>query len=572
MTLENPDHSGRDSSYTSGVGAEEIKQSSNFLRGSVREELDDAGRPAFSADNEVILKFHGIYQQDDRDVRRARAAAKEPLAHICMVRAAIPGGRLSAQQFLALDALADEIGDGSLRITTRQGLQYHFVPKHGLRALIRTLNEQLVTTLAACGDVVRNVMYCPAPFRDPARDQLTELVRAIADRFRPRSGAYYEIWLDGERAATAAPRAVEPEPIYGPTYLPRKFKIAVAHPGDNCIDAYAQDVAVVPVDDGGTYVQRCTILVGGGFGVSHADSTTYPRAATPLTTVGIDEVLDVIEAIVTVQRDNGQRGDRKHARLKYLIDRWGLDHFRSEVEARVERELPPALPVRWAGSDDHLGWHERGDGKLFLGMRVPAGRLRDGDVRSRSAVRAIVEGLECDVRFTPNQDIVLDGIPVEDRGRIDALLGAHGVEEPTSIIPVLRRALACPALPTCGLALTEAERVLDDVVADVHAAMAQAGIGDEEITFRMTGCPNGCARPYSAEIGLVGRTKTSYDILIGGDHVGRRLTTTYRTGVKRDAVGAELAPLFARYVAERGAGERFGDWCHRSVVQPTTPP
>lgn len=540
---------------------EQIKAESDYLRGTLAEELDnDDAR--FSSDSEILLKFHGIYQQDDRDVRRERTQKKMPLEYICMVRASIPGGALTREQYLAIDKLADEVADGTLRVTTRQGIQYHFTRKGDLRQLIRTLNDNLVTTLAACGDVVRNTMCCPAPFADDLHEAVHEHTQRIARRFRPKTGSYYDVWIDGERAVSAKPvDAVEP--LYGTTYLPRKFKIAVAFPGDNCVDAYTQDVAAVAHAQGDE-IESFTILVGGGFGVSHADDTTYPRIGTPLTTVSPDKLDEVIEAIIVVQRDNGERGDRKHARLKYLVDRWGMERFKQEVEAVYGEALPAAVEVTWRSADDHLGWHDQGDGKWFIGVRIESGRILDKeDLNLRSALREVISSHAGRVRFTPSQDIILADIEPDRKLAVEAILRKAGVALVESLTPLVRSALACPALPTCGLALTDAERVLPEVVADIQESMDVAGVGDDELVFRMTGCPNGCARPYSAELGLVGRGKTSYDVLVGGSALGTRLAKTYLKNVKRSEITKAVDPLLKRYAEERMDSERFGDWADR---------
>jgi sulfite reductase (ferredoxin) len=549
------------------INAEDVKRNSQYLRGTLPDELknDDA---KFSEESEILLKFHGVYQQDNRDTRRERVAIQKiDPEYICMVRASIPGGALTAQQYLVMDKLADDVANGTLRITTRQGLQYHFTHKGELQQLISTLNENLVSTLAACGDVVRNTMCCPAPYSDALHTELHELTQGIAKRFRPRTESYYDVWVDGEKAVSALPpRAPEEvEPIYKDVYLPRKFKIGVAYPGDNCIDSYTQDVGLAPHTDG-ERITAFTVLVGGGFGVSHADDTTYPRIATPLATVSPEEVADVVEAIVIVQRDHGERGDRKHARLKYTIDRIGLSAFKNLVEQQYGRALDDPREVVWGAAHDHLGWAEQGDGKWFLGVRVEAGRILDKEgIALRSALREIVQRYNTPVRFTPNQDIILADIEAADRVQVEAILRKAGVSMVSELAPVVRTALACVALPTCGLALTEAERVLPEIINSLHEAMSEFGLGEEEITFRMTGCPNGCARPYSAEIGLIGRSKTSYDILLGGDHIGTRLTKTYKKSVKRDQIINELRPLFERFAVERNGAEGFGDWADRAV-------
>jgi sulfite reductase (ferredoxin) len=556
---------------------ERLKEASGHLRAALAEELEDSG-PAFTADSTQILKFHGIYQQDDRDVRSERRRRGLDVDHICMVRVSIPGGVLTSAQYLALDELADRVGNGTLRITTRQGVQYHFVRKVDLRVLMGELHTGLMTTLGACGDVVRNTMGCPAPFADGVRAALEYQAQAIARHFRPRTSAYAEVWLDGERAASLVrpPSGagagddtvieLDPEPLYGDAYLPRKFKIGIAAPGDNCIDVFTQDVGLVPVVDGAG-LTGFTVLVGGGMGRSHTNSDTYPRLADPFATIAPTETLEVLTAIVAVQRDHGDRHDREHARFKYLVEEWGVDRVRAAVEERLGRSLLPPRPVVLAECADHLGWHDQGDGRWFLGIKLPSGRVADRDgARVRAAVRAVVEELAPGVRLTPREDLLLTGIEDRLRPRVDAILERHGVVPVERITPVERNAFACPALPTCGLALTESERALPGVLDALEAELGLLGLGGLDVHVRMTGCPNGCARPYSAEIGLVGRGKKSYDVHLGGEPVGTRLNGLFAENVPRDELIGVLHPVLREYRDERRDGEGFGDWCHRIGV------
>ncbi len=550
---------------TSLSKAEGIKADSHGLRGSLAEELADDS-PSFSGDSGVLLKFHGVYAQDDRDVRSERKRARLDVEHICMVRAGIPGGALTAEQYLALDDLAGRLANGTLRVTTRQGLQYHFVHKGELAELIGALNGSLVTTLGACGDVVRNVCCCPAPLPDREAVGVQSLAKELHRRTRPRTSAYYQLWVDGSLAVSASPPDDEDDPLYGPTYLPRKFKISVAWPGDNCVDAYSQDLAAVPELEDGAVVGY-TVLIGGGLGKSHTDDTTYPRLASPFAFVAPEELAEVAEAVVVVQRDNGNRADRDHARLKYLLDAWGLDRFREEVEAHLGRRLAPPRELRWESEEDHLGWHETGDGTWFIGVHVPAGRIRDTDgARYRSGLRAVVEQLGADVRLTARQDVLLTGIAADERDRVEGILRDAGVPLAEEVPDLERSALACPALPTCGLALGEAERVLPDVLGAIHAALDAAGVGDVAPHVRMTGCPNGCARPYTAELGIVGRGKTSYDIHVGGDPAGTRMNEVFAENVPRDQLGPVLQPLLEHYREARQEGESLGDFTAREGV------
>ena len=548
---------------------EGVKERSRQLRGSLAEELGDGG-DRFSADSTVLLKFHGIYQQDDRDARTERRRRGLDVDHICMVRASIPGGVLTGDQYLAMDALCEEVGNASLRVTTRQGLQYHFVRKGDLRPLVSTLNRHLVTTLGACGDVVRNTMFCPAPLPGPARAAVAAQVREVARRFRPRTQAYYELWLDGERAVSAQVAGPE-ESVYGATYLPRKFKIGFAFPGDNCVDVFTNDLGVVPVLDGcgdGERLAGFTVLVGGGMGRSHTDPTTFPRLASPLTTVPPEQLLDVIGAVVLTHRDHGNRAQRDHARLKYLVEEWGVERFRTVVEERLGRRLPDPQPVSFAAAHDHLGWHPQGDGRWFLGVKVENGRIADrpDGVRVRAALRAAVERFGAGVRLTPREDLLLTDVASADRAGLDRLLRDHGVLPAEEWVPVKLNSFACPALPTCGLALTESERALPGVLDDLHRELVALGLGDLDAHVRMTGCPNGCARPYTAEIGFVGRGKTSYDVHLGGEPVGVRLNALFAENVPRHELVNVLVPVLALYREHRRGDEGFGDFCHRMGV------
>jgi sulfite reductase (ferredoxin) len=558
------------------TAVEDIKGGSNRLRGDLADELID-GSDRFSAESGQLLKFHGIYQQDDRDVRRARKTAGDDLDYSCMVRCSVPGGVLDADQWLAIDALADEVSDGSLRLTTRQGVQYHFVHKGDLHQLIGTLNRGLVTTYAACGDVVRNIMVTPAPDRGRDLDRLHGLADRLAAHFQPASAAYWELWVDGEKAVSAGPAQTRPtqtrparqetdEPIYGATYLPRKFKMGIAWPGDNSIDVYSQDLGIVPLD--GPDGPGAVVLAGGGLGRSHKDETTFPRLAEPLAWVPDHQLIDVVEAVVTTFRDEGDRTDRSHARLKYLIEERGIAWLRTEVEQRTGHRLADPLPLPdWDRPRSSLGWHRQDGGRWYLGIAVPSGRLTDsGGVSRRRAIRTVVERFGAEVRLTPHQDLLLCGIDDADRVAIDAIMADHGVPRATELPLTVISSMACPALPTCGQALGEAERVLPEVTGLLDQLLGERGLGDVRIETRMTGCPNGCARPYVAELGIVGRTKTAYDIFVGGDPAGTRLATAVVESVPLQKLSDVLQPLLDRFRSERVDDEAFGQWANRVGV------
>lgn len=548
---------------------EALKATSAQLRGHLREELDRPGE-RFDDESAVLLKFHGIYQQDDRDVRRQRASQKLPLDYSCMVRAAVPGGRLRPEQWRALDRVAERSG-GSLRLTTRQGVQFHSTAKADLRRLISMLNAELVTTLGACGDVVRNTMACPVPHVDGRERVLGPAVAAIAAHFRPRTAAYWEIWLDGDAAVTAHPQeaASVEEPLYGTSYLPRKFKIGLAWPGDNCVDVHSHDVGLVPTltDGHRGELTGWTLIVGGGLGMSHArEADTYPRLATPVAWVEPERMIPAVEAVVTMQRDHGERTDRQRNRLKYLVEDRGIDWVRAQIEERLGSSVadPPEL-LPWLEHDEHHGWSPTDSGDWMLGVPIPSGRLADdGTWTPRAVVRELLDaGLVREIRVSPRQDLLLTGIADRDRDEVTGRLRGAGVKLDDEVTPLQRLAIACPALPTCGQALGEAERVLPGLVDGLDKVLADAGVADAPIRLNMTGCPNGCARPYNAEIGVVGRSKRTYDVLLGGAPAGDRLGFRLRADVGLDEIPVLLAPVIDRFAAERLDGEAFGDFCRR---------
>jgi sulfite reductase (ferredoxin) len=536
--------------------AEKAKVDANFLHGTLAEELRNA-LPEFSKPSTAVLKFHGIYQQDDRDLRRA--GTKQVTA---MIRVGIPGGKLTADQYLTLDRLAD-LGGGTLRITTRQAIQYHYVPKHRLRELIQGLNEHYLTSLAACGDVVRNVVSCPAPFESPQRSEIQPYVLHLSKNLKPKTTAYYDVWIDDEHALSvetpADPFSVEP--LYGATYLPRKFKIAFTFPGDNTTDVYANDIGIVARYRDGA-LAGFTLLAGGGMGQSTGIKASHPRLADPICDVPADKntLLEVVSAIVSIHRDYGNRTNRKLARLKYVMDDWGVAKFQAELNARVGRALAPPSPLEWHRSTDYLGWHRQSADTWFVGVRIISGRI-GGQIRA--GIRAIIERYGYEVRLTAQQNLYLAGIPDHERAEVSRLLLECGLTPPEALPPVLRHALACPALPTCALAITESERIMPEVVAEIQEQLNASGLASEEVTLRTSGCPNGCSRPYTAEIGIVGASVDMYTIYLGAAPHGTRLGLAFATNVKRHDVAPKLRPIFEHYQANRNKAERFGDFCHR---------
>ncbi|MFL6415717.1 MAG: NADPH-dependent assimilatory sulfite reductase hemoprotein subunit [Bryobacteraceae bacterium] len=544
--------------------AEQAKIDANYLRGTLRAELDNS-EEMFSKPAIGVLKFHGIYQQDDRDARKAG-----PKQYTAMVRVGVPGGVLTAEQYLTLDRLAS-VADESLRITTRQDIQYHHVPKSRVREMIQGLNKSYLGTLAACGDVVRNTIACPAPFESENRRDIQSVVTFISKTLKPKTTAYYEIWLGGEKVADVSKPEGEIEPLYGPTYLPRKFKIGFAFEGDNTTDLYANDIGVVPHFEDGE-LKRFTILAGGGMGQSNGVKGTHPKLAEPICTIGPsrEELLEVCSAIVTIHRDFGNRTNRKFARLKYVLDDWGVPKFKAELESRVGRALAAPEPLVWTRADDYLGWHEQskdasGRPVWFVGVRILSGRIKDFNDRHRfrSGLREIVQRYGLEVRLTCQQNLYLCGIADEKKQEIANLLAACGLADPATLPPILRYAIACPALPTCGLALTESERVIAKLSAEVQRELTWAGLPDDIVHLRTSGCPNGCSRPYTAEIGIVGMSVDMYTIYLGASSMGTRLGTVYAQGVRGADIAPRLRPAFDLFKAEKMAGETFGDFCFR---------
>lgn len=541
-----------------------VKASSNLLRGDIVAELGNDA-PTFTEASLQVLKFHGVYQQEDRDRRREARLRGLSRHHQMMVRTRVPGGIVAPDSYLAHDRIAGRWGNGTLRLTTRQDFQLHGVLKGNLREALHAINDGLLTTLGGCGDVERNIMCCPAPVIDPFRAAVTRVLGELVAELTPSTGAYHEIWLDGDLAVSS--RAEEREPVYGTRYLPRKFKSAIALEDDNCVDVHANDLGLVARRDPDGGLAGFTVLVGGGLGRTRHKPDTFAAAAQPLATVAADEVVAVARAVIEAYRDHGNRGDRRHARIKYLLAERGLRWFHDEVQARVGFALGAAQPESWPRVEDHLGWHEQGDGAWYLGLHVESGRIADTPAHSlRTAIRELVETFRPQVRLTAQQNLIVAGLAGSDRAAVDALLAGHGVEPAAAIHPVRRLAMACPAIPTCGLAVAESERVLPALLHDIAEVIDAVGLTDSPISVRMTGCPNGCARPYLGDVGLVGTTLGKYDVFIGGDPGGTRLNALYASAVPLGEITAVLRPLLTAFAAERSAAEAFGDWCHRAGV------
>jgi sulfite reductase (ferredoxin) len=547
---------------------EPIKEGSNALRGGIAEELA-RDSDHFDDQDKQLLKFHGTYQQEDRDARKTRRAEGLGKHHMFMVRCKIPGGRVAADQYLALDELADKHANGTLRFTSRQGIQFHGVLKGDLKATIAGINDTLLTTLGACGDVERNVMACPAPHADGVHARLQATAALLAEQLAPRTRAYHEIWLNGKvldhppGGRGEGPVAPDGEPLYGKTYLPRKFKTGLALPEDNCIDVYSQDLGFLAIVEGGN-VAGYNVLVGGGLGMTHGHADTFPHLGKPMCYVPAADVVRAAEAVIRLFRDHGNRGDRRRARIKYLVHDWGVERFREVLAGYWGGPLTPPKPVEVTGYDPHHGAHAHGDGKWYYGLSVPSGRVKDdGLVRLRSAVREIVRRFRPELRLTPVQDVLFCGLDGATLPALAKVLDDHGVPRSESLTPVRRYSLACPAIPTCGLAISEAERALPGILDELEEELRRLGLEREAIGVRMTGCPNGCARPYQSDVGIVGRSGDRYVLYVGGHVLGHRLNFELKDLVPRRHIVPMLRPLLVRFKEGRQAGETFGDFCQR---------
>lgn len=550
---------------------EQIKAASRFLRGGIAEGLADSVTGAIADDDTKLLKFHGSYQQDDRDLREERRRQKLEPAYAFMLRARLPSGVVTPAQWLVFDRIARDYASGSLRITTRQTFQWHGIIKRKLKPTIAAIHDALATTIASCGDVVRNVVSTANPIESSAHAEAYAWAARLSAELEPKTRAYHEIWLDGEQlvgeeAVVEEQAATEQEPLYGATYLPRKFKIGLAIPPLNDIDVFAQDLGLIAIVEQGV-LQGFNIAIGGGMGASHGDATTYPRLASVVGFVTPEQLFGVAEAVIGVQRDWGDRVERKHARLKYTLDHRGLDVFKAELESRLGYALAPARDYRFEHNGDRYGWVEGHDGHWHLTLHIESGRLADvGERRWLSGLRELAQVHAGDFRLTCNQNVIVANVAANERARIDAIVREYGLDVYAKQSGIRRHAIACVALPTCGLAMAESERYLPALLPKLEALLARHGLSDAPILLRLSGCPNGCSRPYLGEIALVGRGPGRYDLRLGADFIGQRLNQVHRENVDETAILDTLAPLFARYAAERGEGEGFGDFLLRAGI------
>jgi sulfite reductase (ferredoxin) len=555
---------------------EGLKERSNFLREPLVSELRE-DTTHFTQDGIQILKFHGSYQQDNRD-NRVKGQEKD---YQMMIRTRSPGGYIPPELYLTLDRLSDQYGNHTLRATTRQGFQLHGILKKNLKSTIAAIVRNMGSTLGACGDLNRNVMAPPAPFQDrPEYDYARRYANNIADLLTPQTGAYYEIWLDGEKIISGEenPAVKEArrnnnngtlfqdgeEPIYGTHYMPRKFKISVTVPGDNSVDIYTQDVGLVVISDEQGKLAGFNILAGGGLGRTHNKEETFARIADHIGYVAKEDVYELVKAIVATQRDYGERHNRRQARMKYLINDWGVDKFRETVEGYFGKKIEPFKPLPEWKYEDFLGWHDQGDGFMFVGISIDNGRVFDnGSLKLKTALREIVEKFNTPMLVSPHQNVILYDIKPENQQDIQKILAGYGVKPETAIDPLVRTAMACPALPTCGLAITESERAIPGILDRIRTLLNKLGLEEEQFVVRMTGCPNGCARPYVAELGFVGSAPNSYQIWLGGSASQTRLAQPVINKLNIDHLEAFLTPILVNFKQNRQPGEGFGDFCDR---------
>jgi sulfite reductase (NADPH) hemoprotein beta-component len=543
---------------------EQIKAASRHLRGTIEAGLNDPVTGAISDDDNKLLKFHGSYQQDDRDVRDERRKQKLEPAYAFMIRARLPGGVVTPAQWLAFDDLASTYAGRGLRITTRQTFQWHGVIKRDLKPAMQAINQAMATTIAACGDVNRQVVSSVNPLLSSQHELVHEWAQKLSDHFIPRTRAYYEIWLDGEKISDEP----EEEPIYGDTYLPRKFKMGIAIPPINDVDVFAQDLGLIAVIGNGL-LQGFNVAVGGGMGATHGDDTTYARLGSLIGFVPPERLIQVAEGVVTLQRDYGNRTQRQHARLKYTLDHRGLDWFKAQLEERIGFALQPVRPYRFEQNGDRYGWCQGEDGQWHLGLYIESGRVWDHEGGMlQTGMREIARTLKGEFRLTCNQNLIIANVASEDRAGIEALVERYGLDGYHRQSGVRRHSIACVALPTCGLAMAESERYAPVLLPKLEALLAKHGLADAPILLRISGCPNGCSRPYLGEIALVGRAPGRYDLRLGADFTGERLNVSYRENVTEPEILGTLDGLFEAYAKHRRQDEKFGDYLIRSETLP----
>lgn len=542
---------------------ERIKTDSDYLRGSIVEGLADRVTGAIAEEDTKLLKFHGSYMQDDRDIRDERRKQKLEPAYSFMIRVRAPGGASTAAQWIAMDDIANTYANNTIKLTTRQAFQFHGVLKHNLKQTMKDINQSLLDTLAACGDVNRNVMCNPNPYQSDVHSEVNQIASDISRHLSPKTQAYHEIWLDGEKVLDTSDE--EPEPIYGKTYLPRKFKIGIAVPPSNDIDVYSQDIGLIAILENDELI-GFNITVGGGMGMKHGDTATYPQVGRLIGYFPKEEVVDVCEKILTVQRDYGNREVRTNARFKYTVDRLGVDWIKNEINNRLGWKLEEARPYHFDDNGDRYGWTE-GSGQWHYTLFVQNGRVKDTEeYKLKTALRNIAEIHTGDFRLTPNQNLVIANVSADKKPEIEKIIAEYGITDGENYTGLRRNSMACVAFPTCGLAMAESERYLPSLISKIENLLDEAGLNEEEITIRMTGCPNGCARPALAEIAFIGKGPGKYNMYLGGGFTGDRLNKIYKENIGEAEILESLKPILIQYAKERNEREHFGDFVVRAGI------
>jgi len=538
---------------------ERIKYESNYLRGTLVESLADPITGSLAFADTQLSKFHGMYQQFDRDLEKERKRQKLEPAYSFLIRVRVPGGVVTPKQWLQMDWISEEYANHTLKLTTRQAFQLHGVIKTNLKKTIQAMNAELMDTIAACGDVNRNVMCHPNPAESDLHSEVAETARRISEHLLPSTTAYHEIWLDQKLIADSKK---DVEPIYGDRYLPRKFKIAIAIPPYNDSDIFSQDLGFIAIVENKRIIGY-NVIVGGGMGTTFGMPETYPRLAEVIGFCTPEQIVDVAEKVLLVQRDNGNRQNRKLSRLKYTIDRLGIEAFKVELHKSLGYELPEPKPFAFTRNGDRLGWKKGADGKWSLSLFVEGGRVADRNgFNLKSALRETAQVINGQFILTGNQNLVIANVSADEKKKISDILKKNGVL-PGEISGLRQNSIACVALNTCGLAFAEAERYLPSLVSKIESILDQHGLFKEEIVIRMTGCPNGCGRPYLAEIGFVGKSEGHYNLYLGGNFNGTRLNALYKETLTEDEILAELTPIIADYAQNRSNGEKFGDFVIR---------
>lgn len=541
---------------------EHIKNRSNYLRGRIKEGLADEITGAIAEDDTKLLKFHGSYMQDDRDIRDERRKQKLEPAYSFMIRVRVPGGTATADQWVAMDDISTEYANNTIKLTTRQAFQFHGILKRNLKSSMQSIHHAVMDSLAACGDVNRNVMCNPNPYQSGVHKEVDTLATKISNHLSPQTGAYHEIWLDDEKIIDTKE---EVEPMYGKTYLPRKFKIGIAVPPSNDIDVYSQDIGLIAVIEDDQLV-GFNVTVGGGMGMTHGDTKTYPQVGRLLGYFPKEEAVDVCEKILTIQRDYGNRENRKNARFKYTVDRLGVDFIREELNKRLGWEIEEAKPFEFKHNGDRYGWTE-GSGKWHFTLFIQNGRVKDtSDYKLKTALREIAEIHTGDFRLTPNQNLIIANVAKSKKQQIQKIIDKYGITDGEHYTGLRRNSMACVAFPTCGLAMAESERYLPTLINKIEGLLDEAGLNEEEITIRMTGCPNGCARPALAEIAFIGKAPGKYNMYLGGGFTGDRLNKLFKENIGEDEILESLKPILIQYGKEKNDGEHFGDFVIRKGI------